>query len=338
MQPREQHGAEPVTRDVIVIGTSAGGVSALASLVAELPSDLQASVLIVMHVSPDSPSLLPDILARAGKLRVGHARDGAALEIGAIHVAPPDHHLLVEAGRTRLVRGPRENRHRPAVDPLFRSAARAYGPQAIGVILTGGLDDGTQGLLAVKAQGGIAIVQDPADAAADGMPRSALRHVRVDHCVPLAEIAPLLVRLTREPAAVTTPGANGASNFEQGGAIAAQVPSPFSCPDCNGVLSETVEDQMLHFRCRVGHAFSAETLLAQQSDGIEAALWAGVRALEESADLARRMALRLGRGGANRNVARLVDRARIAENNAARVRTMLTSSDPAPHQPPDGPE
>lgn len=188
-------------RDVIVVGTSAGGVEALRELAAALPPDLPASVLIVLHLSPGGPGLLPAILNRAGPLPAAHATDGEELRRGRIYVAPPDFHMLVADGRLRLARGPRENLHRPAIDALFRSAAAAWGPRVIGVVLTGALDDGTAGLGAIKRTGGVAVVQDPEEAAYPSMPRSALRNVRVDHCVPLAEIPPLLDQLSREPLA-----------------------------------------------------------------------------------------------------------------------------------------
>jgi two-component system chemotaxis response regulator CheB len=184
--------------DIVVIGASAGGVEALVALMRSLPADLEAAVFVVLHVPPQSSSMLPVILDRSGPLPAQHARDGLPIERGQIYVAPPDHHLVVERERMRVVRGPRENRHRPAVDVLFRSAAWEYGPHVIGVVLTGTLDDGTAGLLAIKQRGGIAVVQHPDDALYPGMPRSALAHVDVDHSVPLREIGPLLATLTRE--------------------------------------------------------------------------------------------------------------------------------------------
>ncbi len=188
--------------DVIVVGASAGGVEALRGLVGSLPIDLPAAVFLVLHIPAQSPSLLPEILSRSGPLRALHPTNGEVIQHGLIYVAPPDHHLLLEDGFVRVVRGPRENRHRPAIDPLFRSAARAYGSRVVGVILTGSLDDGTAGLLAIKRRGGVAIVQDPDDALYSSMPRSALAHVDVDHVLVLSEIGPVLARLTREQAAV----------------------------------------------------------------------------------------------------------------------------------------
>jgi two-component system chemotaxis response regulator CheB len=185
---------------ITVIGVSMGGIDALRKLVSGLPGDFPAAVCIVQHTSPQSPGLLADILNRATQLDVVRARDRDALERGRIYVAPPDHHLLVDDGCLRVTKGPKENRFRPAIDPLFRSAAQAFGPRAIGVVLTGLLDDGTSGLAAIKKLGGVAIVQDPADARHPSMPRNALNHVNVDYCVKLADIPGLLSELTSRPA------------------------------------------------------------------------------------------------------------------------------------------
>jgi two-component system, chemotaxis family, protein-glutamate methylesterase/glutaminase len=186
--------------DIIVVGTSAGGVEALQILVGGLPCYLLAEIFIVLHVAPTSPSFLDEILTRAGPLPATQGVDGELITPGRIYVAPPDHYLLLEAGHVRVTRGPKENRFRPALDGLFRSATYAYGPRVIGVILTGALDDGTAGLWAVKDRGGLAVVQAPLDALHTSMPQSALRHVAVDYCMPLAKLAPILVRLATEPA------------------------------------------------------------------------------------------------------------------------------------------
>jgi two-component system, chemotaxis family, protein-glutamate methylesterase/glutaminase len=187
-------------RDVVVVGASAGGIEALTTLVRGVPADLPAAVLVVIHIWPYAKSSLPQLLSRAGALPAAHARDGEPIEHGHIYVAPPDHHLLIRDGRIELTRGPRENDTRPAVDPLFRSAAHAYGKRVIGVILSGALYDGTIGLMAVKARGGVAIVQDPEDAAVGGMPRSALKHVAADYVLPVSEMAAVLTRLIQQPA------------------------------------------------------------------------------------------------------------------------------------------
>ena len=186
--------------DIIVVGTSAGGVEALVRLVHDLPADLPAIVFIVIHVPARGQSRLPEILSRSGPLEAIHPTDGLLVSPGHIYVAPPDHHMLVEQGHVRVVRGPKENRHRPAIDPLLRSAALVYGPQVVGVILTGALDDGTAGLLAIKQRGGVAVVQDPREALYAGMPQNALANVSVDYCVPLADMGSLLTRLAGEEA------------------------------------------------------------------------------------------------------------------------------------------
>lgn len=182
---------------IIVVGASVGGISALTMLVSGLAPDLNAAVCVVQHIGPHR-STLPELLSATGGMPATHAEDGMPLQAGTIYVAPPDHHLIVWPGRLHLSRGPRENRTRPAIDPLFRSAAASYGPDVIGVVLTGWLDDGVAGLLAIKDRGGIAVVQDPASARAPDMPHNALKHVAVDHCVALTDMAPLLTRLVSE--------------------------------------------------------------------------------------------------------------------------------------------
>ena len=185
-------------RDIIVVGGSAGGVEALRSLVEGLPSDLDAAVLAVIHIPPSSPGRLPEILQRHANVRVAWAKHDEAIVRGHVYVAPPDRHLVVDDGHVRLTRAPRENHSRPAIDPLFRSAALAYGPRVIGVVLSGRLDDGTAGLWAVKERGGTIVVQDPADAAQPDMPRNALEHTAADHVVPCAQLGALLARLVAE--------------------------------------------------------------------------------------------------------------------------------------------
>jgi two-component system, chemotaxis family, protein-glutamate methylesterase/glutaminase len=286
--------------DIIVVGASAGGVEALLTLVRRLPPTLPAAVFVVLHIPAQSPSMLPQILGRAGTLIAEHGVDNAPIKHGHVYIAPPDHHLLLESDRMRVVRGPKENRHRPAVDPLFRTAARAYGPRVIGVVMTGALDDGTAGLRAIKMRGGIAVVQNPQEALYAGMPQSAVQHVDVDYVMPLAEIGSLLARLVTEPAAdehefpvppemelearVVGMDQSVAHQGEKVGP-----PSDFSCPECGGVLHELHDGDMLRFRCRVGHAFSSESVLAEQAEALEVALWTALNTLEESASLSRRL-------------------------------------------------
>src|SRR5438270_410467 len=232
--------------DIVVVGASAGGVEALETLVRTLPPGLPAAIFVVLHVPAQSPSFLPVILSRSGLLETVQASDGLEIKHGHIYVAPPDHHMLVERGHVQVVRGPKENRHRPAVDPLFRSAARAYGPRVVGVVLTGALDDGTAGLLAVKRRGGIAVVQDPSNALYPGMPRSALENIAVDYSLPLSDIGLLLRRLVYEPA--EEEGAYSVSEDMEMETKLAEMdidtlnsskpvgtPSGFSCPEFGGV-------------------------------------------------------------------------------------------------------
>jgi two-component system chemotaxis response regulator CheB len=290
-------------RDIVVVGASAGGVTALRQLAASLPADYGGALCIVMHISPDARSELPAILAKAGALPAVHAEDGMAIEAGRLHVAPPDCHLLVERGALRVVRGPRENRHRPAIDPLFRSAAWTYGPRTVGVVLTGRLDDGTGGLWAIKSCGGTTIVQDPDTAEYPEMPANAMALNTIDHCVALDAIAPLLVRLAAEPAAAPAPNAAVAAAVEaeveparlQGrldamnriGAL-----SPFTCPSCRGALWEIDEAGHLRYRCHTGHAFSHASLLADQGRAVEEAVYTALRAVVEKAAGLRRLAER----------------------------------------------
>lgn len=298
-----EHGHEQGTpgHPIIVIGASTGGVEALSTLVAGLPADLPAALFVVLHLSPEAPSRLPAILSRVGRLRATHPADGEPIRLGHIYVAPPDRHLVLEPGRVRLVRGPRENRHRPAIDPLFRSAALAYGPQVIGVVLTGALDDGTAGLQAIKERDGLAVVQDPHDALVASMPESALEYVRVDYTVPMREMPALLTRLTRSPSleSAATP-ASPALTYETHVATLEEdivnrdppfgQPAPFTCPECGGPMWELQEGKLLRFRCRVGHGFSSEAMAAAQSESLDEALWSAYNTLRESAYLSGRLA------------------------------------------------
>jgi two-component system chemotaxis response regulator CheB len=325
--------ARRVHHDIVVIGASMGGVEALSQLVAQLPEDLPAVVCIVLHVAAEHRSLLPEILSRVGPLPARHPRDYEPLEQGRIYVAPNDHHLLLEEGHVRVLKGPLENGHRPAVDPLFRSAARVYGPRVVGVVLTGARNCGTAGLLAVKSQGGLAVVQDPEDAACADMPRSALEYVNVDHCVRLSKMGTLLsqlvatpVRLTRKrpksplleqevevlkgnPEATNQPPAHGH-------------PSHFSCPDCGGVLFELNDTGLLRYRCRVGHAYTGEALDHGQQHSVDSALWAAIRALEENAALARRLAGRARERSQAHSARRYNERAQAAEQQAQAIREL----------------
>jgi two-component system chemotaxis response regulator CheB len=322
------------THDIIVIGASAGGVEAISLLIAEFPRDLRAAVLVVLHLARGR-SMLPEILSRAGRLPASHPEDGDSLEYGRVYVARPDHHLTLEPGRVRVVHGPTENGCRPAVDPLFRSAARIYGPRVIGVVLTGALDDGTAGLAAVKEAGGVAIVQDPDEAFAPSMPRSARAFVPVDHVLPLREMGVLIAQLTRERTSPQT--------SEPGTLVDAMEPdlgqppmvmhegdrpgklAVFTCPECHGNLWEADDRGIVRFRCRVGHVYSAESMLAAQTDSVDRALWTALRSLEERAALTHRLAER-AHARHHKWVARAFEeRAQAADGHAAVIRELLVS-------------
>jgi len=323
--------------DIIVIGASMGGVDALSTVVAQLPRGFPAAVLVVLHLAPQHKSVLPAILTRAGELPARHPKGGEPLQPGNIYVAPNDRHLVVEAGKVLVVKGPRENGHRPAVDTLFRSAARAYGPRVVGVVLTGALDCGTAGLLAVKAQGGVAVVQDPADAFCPDMPRSALEYVKADHCVPLSQMGPLLERLVATPVTARPTKSSGQSRQMEAevktmtleeDTVAGEPPkygepSHFSCPECGGVLFEMDDEGLLRFRCRTGHGYTSNALVVGQQKGVDEALWAALRALEESAALARRMAVRAKEHQHQHSANRFEERAVEAEAQVLVLRELL---------------
>jgi two-component system, chemotaxis family, protein-glutamate methylesterase/glutaminase len=321
-------------RSIIVIGCSVGGVEALQKLVAGLPHDLPPAIFVVLHIGPQTRSVLPEILSRAGRLPARHPRQGETIRRSHIYVAPPDQHLIIENNRIVLSRGPKENRHRPAVDPLFRSAARAYGRQVIGIVMTGSLDDGTMGLLTIKKAGGTAIVQDPEDAVCSDMPRSAMQHVKVDYVLPVTEIPAVLAELVPQPVS----SGNGLGRDDdvlkeikiaQADMAAIEddnrpgTPSQFGCPDCGGVLWEIDDQEMLRFRCRVGHAFTAQSLGAQQSEAVEGALWAAMRAMEESASLAHRMANKAEKARNHKAAQRFQDRAKDKMEKAELLRNLI---------------
>lgn len=292
--------------DLVVIGASAGGVEALREIARQLPEDFPAAVLAVVHFPADGTSMLPLILSRRGRLPAVHAEDGAELRPGTIYVAPPDRHLLVMGGRLRLSRGPRENGHRPAVDPLFRSAALAYGPRVIAVVLSGNLDDGTAGLAVVRRHGGATVVQDPADALYPGMPSSAVEAGVAQHVVPLAGIPGLLVTLANTPAEESPPVDDSLDRYEDAVTGMREMPvrgeppgepAGLVCPECHGSLFEIRDGELVRYRCRVGHSYGGETLLEKQTQQVEEALWTALQVLNERASLSRRTAERLERRG-----------------------------------------
>lgn len=284
-----------VRRDIVVIGSSAGGVQALKELVASLPATFNAPIFVVQHVASYAQSMLPEILTHAGPLKAIHPADGDPIQAGHIYIAPPDHHLLVESTRILVKKGPKENRFRPSIDALFRSAAYTFGSRVIGVVLTGLLDDGTSGMWSIKRLGGIGIVQQPEDALYSSMPSSVLEYVDVDYSVPLAELAALLCRLTTEDDASvpdTLPDDEQA-RLETEVKIAAQVNAfemgildmgnltPLTCPECSGTLVRFSEGKLIRYRCHTGHAYTAGSLLAEVDKSVEDNLWKTIRAIEE---------------------------------------------------------
>ena len=332
-------------RDIVVIGGSAGSLATLKSILGALPPDIPASVLVVIHVSPDSPSVLDHQLSLPGGLPVTYPTDDEPLRKKRVYIARPDCHLIVEDGRMRVLRGPRENRHRPAIDPLFRTVARVYGNRVIGVVLSGLRDDGSAGLYAVKQRGGIAIVQDPEDAACGEMPERALAYAHPQYILRAQEIGPSLVRLVNTDQDATlmsnskreTAGGSGSpgadqpdrnltnSYFDEGEGI----PSVFACPECHGVLWEIreKEKEMVRFRCRVGHSYGQDSLATELSQTSEAALWAAMRALEEKAAFQRRMADSLDRD--KKTVDRLREQSEADDANARLIRDMIFRRDAA---------
>jgi two-component system, chemotaxis family, protein-glutamate methylesterase/glutaminase len=331
------------SRDIVVLGASAGGVEAVLQIIKRLPADLPASVFVAMHFPPTGSSILPQILERAGKLPATHAVHGEKMRYGQIYVARPDYHLVLEPNeQVALSSGPRENGHRPAIDALMRSAALLYRERVVGVVLSGLLDDGAAGLKYVQIAGGATIVQDPADALFDGMPRSALDAVTPDHLLPAAEIADVLDRLARDVASTDAaesgwrePEADMSTNESVIGenpydphqraesSADAGPPSVYTCPECSGTLWEVGEDDLLRFRCRVGHTYSLESMLSDQDRSVEAAVWTALRSLEESAALKRRLARDSRTRGNMRLATRFAEQAKEVEERIVVLRVAL---------------
>ena len=321
---------------IVVVGASAGGMEALKTLVSQLPCDFPGAIFIVWHVAPAYPSLLPQILDRVCPLPVAHAIDNEAIQPSRIYVAPPDHHLLVESGHIRVTKGPKENRFRPSIDVLFRSAALCYGNQVIGVVLTGLLDDGASGLYAVKDQGGKAIVQDPFDALHASMPIQAMKTVEVDHCLPVAKIGALLVDLTNS--AVKKEGRHLVSdqmeievkvaredNAFESGIMKLGKLSPYTCPECHGMLLQLKEGNLIRFRCHTGHAYSLNSLLVEVTEAIETSLWKTLRGIEESEMLMSHMGKHLGETEDSEMAERFLQKSAEAKMRADLVKQALMS-------------
>jgi two-component system, chemotaxis family, protein-glutamate methylesterase/glutaminase len=286
---------------IVVIGASLSGIDALCELVSRLPKDFAAPIFITQHVASHSPGMLPYLLSKAGPLPAVHPKSGTTFEPGMIYVAPPDRHMLLEKGYVRLSHGPHENLARPAIDPLFRSAAVGYGPAVVGVVLTGQLNDGTSGLLAIKDRGGFTIVQEPSEATARSMPLSAIRHMEIDRVCTLEEMARQLVELANDAPPEDVPSleklmeienriAEGVFKVEDWWSLEQMsIPSGLNCPSCRSALYELKDQRVLRYRCRSGHAFSAQSLLSGQADAREANLSSLFGVLIEEATLAKRI-------------------------------------------------
>jgi two-component system chemotaxis response regulator CheB len=310
-------------RDIVVIGASAGGVEALTEIATNLSSQIQAAIFVVVHVSPSSSGLLPNILNRSSVVPAHQAVDGEEVRPGHIYVARPDHHMLLENNLVRVVRGPRHNRHRPAIDLLFRTAAKSFGERVIGVVLTGFLDDGSSGLLAIKNAGGLAIVQNPEDAEVESMPRNALQQVNADYCVPLKEVAPLINRLVTTEVfqmAQRAGNHNGKPNGKK------QSNTSFTCPECHGNIWEVNENGEMRFECRIGHAYSPMAMMEANDEDVERSLWVALRTLEESAALDQRLADLASERQRATAMKLFADKAHGRKQHAAILREFLTGS------------
>ena len=321
-------------RDVVVIGASSGGVEGLITLLTGLPDDLAAAIFVVLHVRPDLPSQLPAILNRVGTIPAAHAVDGEPIRRGRVYIAPPGLQTSLHRGRIGVRRGPQENMHRPAIDPLFRTAAHHYGPRVIGIIMSGALNDGTAGLAAIKRTGGLAIVQDPEDALVRDMPLNAMQRAGADHIAPIVDMPRLLIDLISQ---------------ETGTDLAAEVPletaeeagpkEPFlrseeagtlanvTCPECQGNLWEVRDTTGIRYRCRVGHAYSEAAIDAAQSQSVERALWSALKALEERVALTRRLAAEARTRGHEVIAAMFEERSQTVDNDVRAIHELITSSE-----------
>jgi two-component system chemotaxis response regulator CheB len=332
-------------RDLVAVGASAGGVEALRELVASLPGDLHATVLVGLHLSSQMPSVLAHLLQRRTPLEVLPAEDGMDLKPGRVIVSVPDRHLLVVEDKVVLGHGARENSQRPSHDAMMRSAALLRGERAVGVVMTGLLDDGSAGLSAINRYGGACLVQDPDDCAFPAMPRNALRAVPHALAAPLSTLAEEVVRMTTDdPRPVEVSASQRAMDHaELASALGAPTvlpdgthpghPSPFACPDCHGVLNQVPEADLLRYRCRTGHAWTAESLVAQQDASVEEAIWTALRALEERADMSHRLAERSIAGDRPWSTAYYTQRGDEAERSASTLRDLLARTSVVAHPP-----
>jgi two-component system, chemotaxis family, protein-glutamate methylesterase/glutaminase len=318
-------------RDVVVMGASVGGMQALQEIMQSLPPDYPGTVFVVFHTGPSS--LLPEILSRAGPVPAVAAEHNHPYQPNRIYVAPPNRHLLINDGVMQLDAGPRENGSRPSADPLFRSAARTHRSRVVGVVLSGRLDDGSAGLFAVKARGGVAVVQDPAEAAAPEMPLNAMRNLEVDHCVPVAEIGPLLVKLatTDAPPGQTESDAMRDATkdlMDPPGLMNSTPPAETQislvCPDCGGTLYEQKEGGIARFMCHVGHSYSPASLTEAHKEALERALWTAVRTLHERVTTHRQFLRRQRNPGEEELFRRFEESAKSAERDVELLREIIS--------------
>lgn len=330
----KENGSPSAFQRIIVIGASAGGFEAIKTIIKNLPPGFATPIFIVWHISPDIRGVMPQVLNKLNKIPAANAYNNEPIKPNRIYVAPPDHHLLIEKDKVLITHGPKENRFRPAVDPLFRSAAYAYGNRVIGVVLSGALDDGTAGLWAIKHYGGTAIVQDPMDAEAASMPENALRQVDVDYCVGVSEIAKLLVRLSNEEVNKNTTVMKDeqtkkeieialGKNPMKEGVLGFGELSPLTCPECHGVLVRLQNDNVIRYRCHTGHAYSADTLMAAVTERIENSLYSAIRGMDESTLLLNHIGDHLAETNQPKLAAVYFKKAKEAQQKSNLVRTAV---------------
>jgi two-component system, chemotaxis family, protein-glutamate methylesterase/glutaminase len=307
-------------RDIVVIGASAGGLTPLCTLIQGLPTELPAAVFVVLHVG--SASALHEVLRRCGRTNVIRAEDGQPIEEGRVYVAPPSVHLALAPDSVRLSHGPRENRHRPSIDVLFRSASQHFGPRVVGVLLSGALDDGAAGLFSIKARGGLALVQEPDNAAVPDMPRAALRLVDVDHCAPVTKLPELLLQAmnAKDPKSKAT----GEPRSGNGPPKATKHLVPFVCPDCDGPIFEETTEGMTQFACAIGHRFSPESFSEAHRDALERALWIAVRTLENRKQIHSLLGERAKAQGDKAGFNNMEEIAAAAESDMALIKDIIS--------------
>jgi two-component system chemotaxis response regulator CheB len=318
---------------VVTIGASAGGVQALMTLLQQLPDTLEAAVFVVLHIPAHTPSQLPAVLQRATRMPVAFGKDGEEIRAGRVYLAQADRHLMIDGNKIRVTRGPKESRARPSIDVLFRSAAISFGPQVIGVVLTGALDDGTAGLWTVKDMGGKALVQDPNGAEYRSMPESAAAHVEVDATLSITDLAKEISRLTQEGLNMAkTPPRPGTKmenmiaaegNALNSGVMTLGRVSGYTCPDCHGALVQIEEGSIVRFRCHTGHAFSLKALLVEVSESIDTGLWDTLRAIEERIMLLKQMAEIASKAGSIETAASCRQQASDAEIRIKPIRELV---------------